>query len=277
MGDAVIASRSLALLGACLALAACSTPRYASPNNPPPSSASNTAWYTTSVPPQGYVMTDQDPLVGRTVEDRDNDYVGVVSYVLYHPSGDTTRYVAVSDRSYYGYLLIPVSGLRITNNAAWVDQRRAELLAYRHYSLAELEEHYPPTNMRQTVLAVPAVAPSTGLPPVAVTPATAPLGSGPMMLAWRGGATGAPVYDSTGTYVGTLAGNAVDPATGAVRYAIVSGPSLGAGYYIAVPATSASYINGRVVLNAPLATWQAMPHYQMAQLQQAYGTAGVMQ
>jgi hypothetical protein len=264
-------------LGACWIVAACSTPRYGTP----PSNASTaahgmsaTGWYDEGrVPPQGFLMTDQDALVGRNVEDKESSFVGTIAYVLYQPAaGDTTRYVAIANRSYNGYLVVPIAGLRITQDTVWVGKTRADLLAQRHYSLAELEEHYPPINMRQTVIS-PAPLPGVStIPAAGAMPATAP----PLMLALRGGAVGAPVYDVTSNYVGTLAAESVEPGTGAPRYAIITGPVIGPGYFIAVPANHAQYVNGRVMLDAPVASWQQMPRYQLAQVQQAYGALGVI-
>lgn len=278
-------ARLILAFGACLVLAACSSPRYGTPATGPDSRVetgptASTEWYNSArVPAQGFLMTDQDPLIGRNVEDREGNRVGTIGYVLYQSgAGDTTRYVTVSNRDYYGHLLVPVAGLRITQDTVWVDKTQADLLAQRHYSVAELEEHYPPTNMRRVVISPAPGLPSTALPLVGTLPpvATAPAVSAPLMLAWRGGAVGAPVYDVTGTYIGTLAAQSVEPGTGVPRYAIVSGPSIGRGYYIAVPASDAQYLNGRVMLDAPLASWQQLPHYQLGEVQQAYGALGVV-
>jgi hypothetical protein len=86
------------------------------------------------------------------------------------------------------------------------------------YSLAELERRYP----RSAVVAGAPVAP---LPPVAA-PAPLPTVAEPLQLVRRGSVVGYPVVDSVGHPVGTVEAVAAIPATGEVRYAVITGPSI---------------------------------------------------
>jgi sporulation protein YlmC with PRC-barrel domain len=91
-----------------------------------------------------------------------------------------------------------------------------------------------------------------------------------------GSVVGMPVVDSAGTPLGRIAAVAVVPATGVVRFAIVSNPNFGAGYYVAVPAQQASAGAGQVVVTGSAAQWMQAPRYRGDQLSQAIGAIGML-
>jgi hypothetical protein len=142
--------RSLRLLLVALLLA------LAAPLGPAQAAADDAAWFSRpGVPERGLALTNRYVMVGRKLEDSNGVAFATVSYVLFEPSSGAVRYVLASDRAFYGNLLLPASELRQDGEALRAGRPQAALLAERHYSLEELEKHYPPRSMRERELNLP--------------------------------------------------------------------------------------------------------------------------
>jgi hypothetical protein len=119
----------------------------------PPSWAvdeTDAAWFARSgVPERGLAMTDQAPLIGRSVQDPNGVEFANVSFILLEPASGTVRYLLASGQKFYGNILLPASEVRIDAAAVHTGQPAEVLLAQRHYSVEEMEKHYEPVNMQQ--------------------------------------------------------------------------------------------------------------------------------
>ena len=253
-------------------------------------------WGTQSfTPPPGLVTVRQGDLIGRNIQDASGTPVMVVQYLLVDPATGEARYAVASSSDFGDFVAVPVSALQITPSAVSVDITLRQLRRVPRYSLASLESRYPLTTLTTvTTVSTTATAPAmTPLPPVTApvvvtaptvvaaptvvtTTTTAPstLPAEPLELAHRGSVVGYPVIDSFGQSVGVIDAVAAVPATGEVRYAIISGPTFGPGYFIAAPAARTSMSDGRVVLAGSLATWSQAPRYRGDQIQQSFGALG---
>ncbi len=142
----------------------------------------------------------------------------------------------------------------------------------------DLERRYPRTTLTGTMAPVGTMAgfPAAGFPgaPVAAPNWPAATNTEQLQLVHRGSVVGYLVFDSFGQPVGMVDTVAARPGTGEVRYAIVSGPSFGQGYFIAVPAANAQTTDGRVVITGSLANWDQAPRYHGEQVQQTFGVLG---
>jgi hypothetical protein len=251
--------KSVLSLIACLGLAACATAPYGS-------QVSQGMWEGESItPPTGLRTSQQSDLIGRTITDEAGSRIAVIDYMLIDPVTGAPRYAVASNEGSSDYMAIPYQALHIRPSSVWVAADQATWASLPHYTLTQLEQSYPPT-----VAARPSL-----LPPVAAIPPAAPYTSTvgnpqPLEFAHEGSVVGLPVVDSLGHPVGVVDSVAAVPATGEVRYVIVSGPALGGGNYIAAPATAAHLSDGRVVLSEAPAL---LPRYNSAQLSQAMGSS----
>lgn len=180
-------------------------------------------------PPPGLVLVRQGNLIGRTVEDAAGNGLAWVEYLLVEPATAEARYAVAASNRYGDYVAIPLSAARVTPSTLVVDANERTLVMAPKFTIAELERRYP----RTAVLP----APMAPLPQV-VAPAPLPPVAEPLQLVRRGSVVGYPVVDSVGHPVGTVEAVAAVPATGEVRYAVISGPSIGFGQYIVVPAAT---------------------------------------
>jgi hypothetical protein len=258
-----------------LALVGCAT-GYQAPGAP---NFSNRVWLGESIdPPPGFLTSQQGALIGRTVNNSMGSSPLTIDFVLVDPATGAPGYAVVSNRLTSGYIVIPVSALRISPGEIWIDARDDALMSLpRVTSLAELERRFPRTIVTSQAVIPPATI-VTVPPPVAVAatslPPTPPVG--PLQIARAGSVVGFPVVDSYSRPVGSVDSVAVVPSSGEVQYAIVASPAFGADSYIAVPATSAHLEGGRVVLAGSAASWMQSPRYRADQIQQALGTVGAL-
>jgi hypothetical protein len=236
-------------------------------------------WGTQSIdPPPGLVTVRQGDLIGRTVNDSSGTGVLAVEYLLVDPATGDARYAVTSSNQFGDYLLVPLSALRITPYAVSVDTTARTLAIMPRISGAALERRFPRTTLTGTIAPVGAMA---GFPPAGFAPVPGVAPNWPvspnaeqLQLVHRGSVVGYLVFDSFGQPVGTVDTVAARPGSGEVRYAIVSGPSFGPGYFIAVPAANAQTANGRVVITGSLANWDQAPRYHGDQIQQTFGVLG---
>ena len=250
-------------------------------------------WGTQSfTPPAGLVTVRQGDLIGRNIDDAAGTPVMLIEYLLVDPATGDARYAVASSSEFGDYVAVPLSALRVTPSSVSVVATLRQLRRMPRYSLAALESRYPPTTLTtvttvSTTAMAPAVAPLPSVrvvttPTVVTAPAVMPAPPTavsanppePLELAHRGIVVGYPVVDSFGQPVGVIDAVAAVPATGEVRYAIISGPTFGPGYFIAAPAASTSLSAGRVVLAGSLATWTQVPRYRGEQIQQSFGVLG---
>jgi hypothetical protein len=264
-------------VAAALALAACvppddgtvrtdTTPSVAFQGSPP-IDYQRGVWGTQPImPPPGLALVRQGNLIGRTVEDGFGNGLGWVEYLLVEPATAEARYAVAASNRFGDYVAIPLSAARVTPTSLVVDANERTLVLAPKFTVAELERRYPRT----------AVVPATmaPLPPVAGGPLP-PVGE-PLQLVRRGSVVGYPVVDSIGHPVGTVEAVAAVPATGEVRYAVISGPSIGFGQYIVVPAATTSAAAGRVTLIGPPTSWATAPRYRGDQVQQNFGALGTV-
>jgi len=281
----------LALVALPLLAAACVGPDYAGPvrTDTTPSQAFQPGmrldtergiWGTQPiVPPPGLVTVRQGDLIGRTASDGSGNDILVINYLLADPMTGDARYAVGSSNTLNSgdYVIVPLSVLRVSGGSVSIDATERQLNLVPKYSQLDLERRYPMRTLTSVVLPPPLyVAPglspapiATGLPPV-VAPGE------PLQLVRRGSVVGYPVVDSFGQPIGTVDAVATVPATGEVRYAIVSSPMLGLGNYIAVPSASTRADAGRVTVAGASATWLQQPRYRGDQVQQIFGPLGVV-
>jgi hypothetical protein len=225
-------------------------------------------WGTQPVtPPPGLVLVRQGHLIGRPVEDSAGNAIAWVEYLLIEPATAEARYAVAASNRFGDYVAIPLSAARVTPSTLVVDATERNLVLAPKFTVAELERRYPRTAVAR--------APFAPLPPVA-GPAPLPPVAEPLQLVRRGSVVGYPVVDSIGHPVGTVEAVAAVPATGEVRYAVISGPSIGFGQYIVVPATTTSAAAGRVTLIGPPTQWATAPRYRGDQVQQNFGALGTV-
>ena len=216
-------------------------------------------------PPPGLALVRQGNLIGRTVQDGFGTGLGWVEYLLVEPATAEARYAVAASNRFGDYVAIPLSAARVTPTALVIDANQRTLALAPKFTIAELEQRYPRT----------AVAPLPVAPPVASTAPLPPVAE-PLQLVRRGSVVGYPVVDSVGHPVGTVEAVAAVPATGEVRYAVISGPSIGFGQYIVVPAATTSATAGRVTLIGPPTSWATAPRYRGDQVQQNFGALGTV-
>ncbi|MBM3597466.1 MAG: hypothetical protein FJX35_04585 [Alphaproteobacteria bacterium] len=246
-------------------------------------------WGTQTItPPPGLVTTKQSDIVGRTIYDRDGQSALMIETVLADPRTGEARYAVTSSRDFGDYLVVPASVLRISPSMIQVDMTRRQLALMPRFTSGDLVARFPQHAFPGPVAIVPAPAypaPVLGVPPVAVLPAPAPVYQYPVLptppaealqLARRGSVVGLPVVDSSGQTVGYVDSLAIVPTSGEVRHVIVAGPSFGQGYYIAMPAMSTYLNTGRVVLMQTAPNWMQSLRYTAMQVQQVYGSLGVL-
>jgi sporulation protein YlmC with PRC-barrel domain len=220
-------------------------------------------------PPAGLATVRQSDLTGRKITQPNMAPLATIDWVLVDPASGQVRYAVAHRSDYSDYFLVPISAMQITPTTIMVDATDRQFTSLPRMSMAELNTRYPER-------ALAAVAP---LPPAAVIapPAAAPAPPvEPLQLTRRGSVVGWPVVDAAGQPVGTVEAVSVVPATGEVRYAIISGPSMGLGYYIAIPASNIQAAGGRVVLTSAQPNWAQAPRYTGDQVQQIYGRLGTV-
>ncbi len=254
-----------------LALAACAAPV---PNQPDFASG---MWDGESItPPPGMLTAYQGELIGRRVDNTAGATPLTIVATIVEPNQARPRYVVLQGPNASSYVVIaPINALVVTPSTIQITATDYTLRTLPNYpSMQAVQAQYPRTVI--TAVVPPAPSPSmASLPPVLPPPVTgSPTAGGPLQFARMGSVVGLPVVDQAGTPVGQVTAVAVVPTTGEVRYAIVSGPSFGPGYYIAVPAGQAIDSSGEVVLSGTLQQWQQAPRYRGDQLPPAIGAIG---
>jgi len=223
-------------------------------------------------PPSGLVTVRDTNLIGRTVEAAGGTPFLTVKDLLVEPTTGDARYAVTTANAFGDYLVVPLSVMQITPTAVRVDATAETLKRMPRFTAAELESRYPRTALRSAVVLPPPAEFATAIPPLTPSPLPAVQPAGrPLELVRSGSVVRYPVIDSDGRSVGVVEAVSAEPATGEVRYAIISGPRFGRGYYIAVPAGNMRLAGSQVVLNAPLAAWLQEPRYRDDQLEQRYG------
>jgi hypothetical protein len=275
-GTALASVAILPLLGACVVPDDGLDRSYATPSvafqGRAPMDDDRGIWGAQSITPSaGLVLVRQGSLVGRNIEDNAGNPLAWIEYLLIDPATNDARYAVVSSNRFPNYVAVPLSAMRLTPTAVVLDGNERSLLLAPKHTLAELDRHYSriAATGHPTATGLPPVLPMAGLPPVQSQQFTEPL-----QLMRRGSVVGMSVVDSVGQPVGHVDAVATNPATGEVRYAVISGPTLGIGQYIVVPAASTSTANGRVMLVGSPGIWAQAPRYRGDQVQSTFGSLG---
>ncbi|HEY1722535.1 MAG TPA: PRC-barrel domain-containing protein [Magnetospirillaceae bacterium] len=232
----------------------------------------------TLVPPAGLLTAYQGDLIGRRVDNTAGPTPLAIAATIVDPVQAQPRYVILSGAPSAAVVIVPVNALTIGPTTARITATDYTLATLPQFpTLAALEHHYPRTVIT-AVAPPPAPAPVVGmLPPVSPAPAPGPIIPGaPLQFARFGSVVGMAVIDSAGTPMGQVSAVAIVPATGEVRFAIVTGPAFGPGYYVAVPATQAQMNAGQVVVSGTETQWLQAPRYRGDQLSLAVGAVGVL-
>jgi hypothetical protein len=229
----------------------------------------------TIVPPAGLLTAYQGDLIGRRVENHIGRPSLTVWATLIDPVTAQPRYVVLAGAPGLSVTIVPVNSLAVTPTSIQMTATDYTLHTLPSFpTLAALETQYP-----RTVITTPMVvqsAPGPGMLPPVLPPPALGVAAAPLQLVRAGSVVGMPVIDAAGVPIGRVDAVAIVPITGEVRFAIVSGPSLGTGWYIAVPATQAQANAGQVVLTGTLDQWMQAPRYRGDQLPQAIGVVGML-
>jgi sporulation protein YlmC with PRC-barrel domain len=275
-GTALASVAILPLLGACVVPDDGLDRGYATPSvafqGRSPMDHDRGIWGAQSVtPPAGLVLVRQGSLVGRNIEDNAGNPLAWIEYLLVDPATNDAHYAVVSSNRFANYVAVPLSAMRLTPTAVTFDGNERNLLLAPKYTVAELDRRYSRTTAYPAATGLPPVLPMASLPSMQPQPFSEPL-----QLMRRGSVVGMSVIDSVGQPVGHVDAVATNPATGEVRYAVISGPTLGIGQYIVVPAGSTSTANGRVMLVGAPGSWAQAPRYRGDQVQSTFGSLGVI-
>jgi sporulation protein YlmC with PRC-barrel domain len=264
----------------CLALPACAAP----PASAPASAAVATqridlaagVWDNQPLnPPAGLVAVTQSAyLVGNTVTDSNGVVVGQITQLLVDPATSQSWYAIVVSPRFPDYLAVPIAALHNAPSGVALDVPAQALVVVPRLAVADFSVRYPSTLLSSPLITPPLTTLQGPMTPSPVITVVTPSSAEPLELVSHGSVVGFTVTDNAGRAIGTVNRLAIVPSTGAVRYLIVSGADFGSGNFIAVPAVSASTLNGQVILAASAATWFAAPRYQETQLRATYGTLG---
>lgn len=227
------------------------------------------------VPPSGLVSTKQSDLIGRKVFGANNASFGAVDSVLVDPISGKAQYASVYRNGYNDFVLIPITAMQISPSWITVDASDRQLSSMPHLTAVDMDARYSARTAAAPMPATTLPPAVSGVPPIYGTPAPLPPAE-QLQISRRGSVVGWTVVDTYGQMVGSVDSVSIVPGTGEVRYAVVSGPSIGMGYYIVVPAASMQAVNGRVVLNPTLPNWNQSPRYTSDQVQQTYGRLGII-
>jgi len=229
------------------------------------------------VPAPGLLTAYQGDLIGRRVDNTAGPTPLTISATLVDPASAQAHYAVLAGPPDISPVIVPLNAMVIAPTSIQITATHATLHTLPNFpSLGALEAQYPRTVITTPVVVQSSPPPGLGaLPPVLPAPAVTG-GVGPLQMARVGSVVGLPVIDGSGTPVGRVEAVAILPATGEVRYAIVSGPSFGPGYYIAVPAAQAQAGAGQVVIAGTLSQWMQAPRYRGEQLPQAIGVIGML-
>jgi hypothetical protein len=236
---------------------------------------SNGTWNSQSLyPPPNLVRLERSDLFGRPINAGQTSGPMTVQQVLADPVSGAPQYVAATSATEpSSYLILPYSALHVGPGQITVDTTPRTLSELPHMTSVELEQRYrtavvvPAPPASPVVSALPGASPVvSGLPPAAPV-----LPNQTLLLVRRGSVVGMPAYDALGQQVGQVDAVAATPGTGEVRYAIITGPPIGVGSYITVPAASTQLVGGRVVVNSTLAALTQLPHYRSEELPPSLG------
>lgn len=259
-----------------LALAACTA---GVPNQPDFSAG---LWDGQTLVPQGGLLTAyQGDLIGRRVDNTAGPTPLSISATIVDPVQAQPRYVVLSGAPTSAAVIAPISAVAISPTTIHITATDYTLGNLPQFpTLAALEHHYPRTVI--TAVAQPAPSPMVSavigaLPPVMPPPVVGSVAIGtPLQFSRMGSVVGMPVIDSAGTPVGQVDAVAIVPNTGEVRFAVITGPNFGPGYYIAVPAGQAQINAGQVVISGSINQWLQAPRYRGDQLAPAVGAVGIL-
>src|SRR5262245_45941852 len=207
-------------------------------------------------PPAGLVSSRTDALIGASVDTRTRPRALVIEAVLIDPRDNIVDYFVARPAGSETVVMLPVSAVLRSRSGLYVEANDVDVSALPHVTLAQLEAAYAPQ-----VAALPTPEP---------IPYVAPP-SEPMHLVRRGNVVGYQVVDSYGQPLGLVDSVAAIPATGEVRYMIVSGPSLGPGNFIAIPVASGQTSGDRVIVTGTSASWAQTTRYRGDQVAQVFG------
>jgi sporulation protein YlmC with PRC-barrel domain len=254
-----------------LALAACVAPV---PNQPD----FNTGMWDgeTIVPPAGMLTAMQGELIGRPVSNSAGVTPFTIVATIVEPTAAHVRYLVLQGPTSPTDVIVPINAVNISPSAIGMTATDYTLRTLPNFpSLLAVQAQYPHTVITAVqVPPPPPVPPPSLLPPVVPAPVAA-VGS-PLQVAHAGSVVGMAVVDQAGAPVGQVTAVAVVPNTGEVRYAIVTGPDFGVGYYVAVPAAQAVDSSGQIVVSGTLQQWLQAPRYRGDQLPPAIGAVGVL-
>jgi sporulation protein YlmC with PRC-barrel domain len=232
----------------------------------------------TVLPASGMLTAYQGPLIGRRVDNTAGATPLAVVATIVEPSAAHPQYVVLRGPNSPYLVIVPINALVISPSAISLTATDYTLRTLPNYpSLEAVQAQYPRTVIT-AVAPPPAPTASPGLLPAVLPPPVAgsPTVGGPLQFARAGSVVGLPVVDQAGTPVGQVTAVAVVPTTGEVRYAIVAGPNIGPGYYLAVPAAQAVSSQGEVVVSGTAQQWFQSTHYRGDQLPPAIGAIGVL-
>jgi sporulation protein YlmC with PRC-barrel domain len=227
-------------------------------------------------PPPGLVMAETSDLVGRKVYDGSGTSFGTIRRVLVDPQTGLVHYAVVSTPEVGGsYIPVPISAIDLSSMK--IGMAADDIRLIQAYAMGELERRYP-----VATLSVPLV-----VGPVALTPATTvvtttttsapPAGATtivtvpPYRMTQGGDWVGRAVVDPSGELIGVVDYLLIDPATGAVRQAAVSGGAIGRNTYVLIPTPNLRLAAGRLHADQSIAALLNGPHLQQAELIQRYG------
>jgi sporulation protein YlmC with PRC-barrel domain len=223
-------------------------------------------------PPAGLLTAFQGDLIGRRVDNSTGPTPLTVVATIVEPSTAHPRYVVLQGPNSSSDVIVPVNALNVTPAVVTITATDYSLRTLPNYpSMQAVQAQYP----RTVITAVAAPPAPSLLPPVMPAPGAGAV-PGPLQFAHVGSIVGMTVVDQSGTPVGQVSAVAVVPSTGEVRYAIVSGPDFGPGYYVAVPAAQAVSSAGQVVISGTLQQWLQAPRYRGDQISPAIGAVGVL-